>query len=79
MYNGLPLLAIIKIERTRISQLTFIFAGLPAALAFIILDEGRKYAITHFYDFCTRRLVSPIKSRKRRLRLRKVMDSLEEM
>lgn len=79
MYNGVPLLAIIKTERTRISPLTFMFAGLPAALAFIILDEGRKYVITHFYNLCTRRLVWPIQSRKRRLRLRKVMDRLEEM
>lgn len=79
MYNGIPLLAIIKTERARTSSLTFMFAGLPAALAFIILDEGRKYAITYFCDLCTRRLVWPIKSRKRRLQLRKLMDSLEEM
>ena len=79
MYKGVPLLTIIKTERTWVSPLTFMFAGLPAALAFIILDKGRKYAITNLYHLCTRRLVWPIRSRKRRLQVRKIMDSFEEM
>lgn len=55
------------------------FAGLPAALLFMLLDECRKKGIRELYNFGIRRFASRIESRTRRRQLRHLMDFLEDV
>ena len=63
-----------SIERKHGGGLRFLFAGLPAVVAFQLLRAAREIAIDNLYELALERSVLQIKSRNRRRWAKKTLD-----
>ncbi|MCJ1261404.1 hypothetical protein MMC22_001268 [Lobaria immixta] len=78
-YTGVPVLEILKTEWKHLGPSQFLFSGVPASLAFLVLDFGRNYLIRSLYNGFTRGVVWKVRSRKRRHQIRWIMDVIENI
>ncbi|MCJ1376649.1 hypothetical protein MMC20_007892 [Loxospora ochrophaea] len=77
--SPLSLVDVVQIEWRRLGPLDFILAGLPASFTFTALIQAQKYTVKVLYEALMRRYVWPIKSRKRRNRILRITDIIEEL
>ena len=66
-------------EWKRFGPAKYLFAGLPGYFLFQVLDGCRSIAVEAFHDIILERLVTPMRSKQRRLSAKRMLGWMTQM